>query len=129
MVAQHKGNGVQREYLLHLTMRNCKVNARSGSYSVNHSAEGEGGLVSKTSQFFFMEVYQEILWKWFKERHPTYSVSISQGLDTVRAKGLTVVHYKTFYDNLEKLYTSNKYILDHIWNSNETGCAASRERI
>jgi hypothetical protein len=47
-------------------------------------------------------------------------------LETARAKGLCKDNIKSFYDNLETLYSLHKYSPDRIWNCDESGTQAGK---
>jgi len=59
-------------------------------------------------------------WHWFKQRHPEISICLAEGLDISRAQGLTLTTYNSFYENLQSLYSKHNYLLNHIWNCDET---------
>jgi hypothetical protein len=49
------------------------------------------------------------------------TLRVSQALKTARAKGLCRDNVKSFYENLQTLYTLYQYTPDRIWNCNESG--------
>ena len=64
--------------------------------------------------------------KWWCQRHPELTTQVAQALDNARARGLTAENARTFYDNLEVLYTRHSFSLDQIWNYDEMGVEVGR---
>ena len=64
--------------------------------------------------------------KWFNRRHPNLTLRHSEGLEFSRAKGLCPENVRSFYSNLEHLYSKENYPAERIWNSDETGAQAGR---
>jgi hypothetical protein len=62
----------------------------------------------------------------WKRRHPELTLQVAQALEIARAKGLCKDNVKSFYDNLETLYSLHKYSPDQIWNCNESGAQARK---
>jgi hypothetical protein len=62
----------------------------------------------------------------WKRRHPELILRVAQALETARAKGLCKDNIKSFYDNLETLYSLHKYSPDRIWNCDESGTQAGK---
>jgi hypothetical protein len=54
--------------------------------------------------------------------HPKLSLCTPGALETARAKKLCEENIKSFYNNLETLYTLYKYPPHRLWNADETGC-------
>jgi hypothetical protein len=66
--------------------------------------------------------------KWFRKRHPKLVIRLAQGLDTNRTKNLNARTVSTFYNNLKELLDKHQYEPAQIWNADETGCQAGRNR-
>lgn len=64
--------------------------------------------------------------RWFRSRHPDLALRTPQGLDQNREKALNEVNVKTFYKNLQELYSSRSYQASHIWNVDKSGAQAGR---
>ena len=64
--------------------------------------------------------------KWFKRRHSNLTLRHSKGLEFSRAKGLCPENVRSFYSNLEQLYSKENYLAERIWNSDETSAQAGR---
>ena len=54
---------------------------------------------------------------------------IPQGLDLNRARNLCPSMVQSFYENLEDLYKQEEYQPSYIWNVDESGANASRNRM
>ena len=64
--------------------------------------------------------------RWWQRRHPELTLRASQALDTVRARGLCEENVKSFYNNLQELYTLHDYLPERIWNCDESGTQAGK---
>jgi hypothetical protein len=64
----------------------------------------------------------------WRRRHSGLTLRVSQALETARARGLCKDNVKSFYDNLHTLYNLYKYSLDRIWNCDELGAQAGKNR-
>jgi hypothetical protein len=62
----------------------------------------------------------------WKCRHPELSMRTSQALEVARARGMCELNVRSFYNNLEALYATNKYSPDRIWNCDESGAQAGK---
>ncbi|KAH9292343.1 hypothetical protein KI387_042469 [Taxus chinensis] len=65
-------------------------------------------------------------WYGFRRRHPDLTIRTAEGLDRDRAVMLRPRIVAAFYDNLQKMYTTNQYGPNKIWNCDETGVQAGR---
>jgi hypothetical protein len=63
---------------------------------------------------------------WRRRRHPKLTLRISQALETAKARGLCRDNVKSFYENLQTLYSLHKYTPDRIWNCDESGAQAGK---
>lgn len=66
--------------------------------------------------------------KWFHHRHPNLALQTVEGLDLARARNLCPDGVQSFYQNLVEMYQQHKYDTSHVWNCNETGVQAGRQR-
>jgi hypothetical protein len=48
-------------------------------------------------------------------------------LEVYKAQGLTTNTCKSFYTSLQALYNQHNYVLDYVWNIDETRTQAIRE--
>jgi hypothetical protein len=64
----------------------------------------------------------------WKRRRPELTLHASQVLETARARGLFEDNVKSFYDNLQTLYSMHNYSPDRIWNCDESGAQARKNR-
>lgn len=62
--------------------------------------------------------------RWWKRRHPDLTLRVSQALESARAKGLCEENVRSFYENLQHLYSMHEYAPDRIWNCDESGAHA-----
>ena len=51
---------------------------------------------------------------------------VSQALESARAKRLCEDNVRSFFENLQHLYSMHEYALDRIWNCDESGAQAGR---
>jgi hypothetical protein len=49
-------------------------------------------------------------------------------MDINQTQGLTIQFYQSFYQNLESLYNKHNYVINHIWNYDETCIQARRQQ-
>ena len=56
--------------------------------------------------------------------HPDLTLRVSQALESARAKGLREENVRSFFENLQHLYSMHEYQPDRIWNCNESGAQA-----
>ena len=66
--------------------------------------------------------------KWFRVRNPHLVLRQLQSLDSKRARALCPSNVERFYTNLESLYTQHHYEAQSIWNIDESGIQANRNR-
>jgi hypothetical protein len=66
--------------------------------------------------------------RWWRHRHPELTLRASQVVDAARAKGLCPSNVATFYDNLEQLHSENAYPPERVWNCDESGAQAGKEK-
>jgi hypothetical protein len=52
--------------------------------------------------------------RWFKRRHPKFTVRSLKGLENARVRALCPQNVSTLYDNLESVYTMHNYPLERI---------------
>jgi hypothetical protein len=64
--------------------------------------------------------------RWWKRRHPDLTLRVSQALESARAKGLCEENVRSFFENLQHLYSMHEYQPDRIWNCDESGGQAGR---
>jgi hypothetical protein len=64
--------------------------------------------------------------KWFRKRHPEFTLRQPQGLEMKRAKALCPENVASLYMNLSNLYDQNKYEPHQIWNIDESGAQACK---
>jgi hypothetical protein len=64
--------------------------------------------------------------KGWRRRHPKLTLRVSQALETARARGLCRDNVRSFYENLQTLYSMHKYTPDRIWNCDESGAQAGK---
>jgi hypothetical protein len=62
----------------------------------------------------------------WKRRHPKLTLRASQTLEIARTRGLCEDNVKSFYDNLQILYSTHNYSPDRIWNCDESGAQAGK---
>jgi hypothetical protein len=66
---------------------------------------------------------------WMREwrrQHPELTLRILQALEIARARGLYRDNVKSFYENVQILYSLHKYTPDRIWNCDESGVQARK---
>ena len=66
------------------------------------------------------------LMRWWKKRHLDLTLRVSQALESARAKGLCEENVRSFYNNLQHLYSRHQYTPERIWNCDESGAQASK---
>ena len=59
--------------------------------------------------------------RWWQRRHSELNLIASQALDTVKAGGLCEENVKSFYDNLQEMYTLHEYPPERICNCDKLG--------
>jgi hypothetical protein len=64
--------------------------------------------------------------KWFRKRHPEFTLRQPQGLEMKRTKALCPENVASLYMNLSNLYDQNKYEPHQIWNIDESGAQACK---
>ncbi len=64
--------------------------------------------------------------RWWKRRHLNLTLRVSQALESARARGLCEENVRSFYENLQHLYSLHQYSLDRIWNCDQSGAQAGR---
>jgi hypothetical protein len=62
----------------------------------------------------------------WRRRHPKLTFLVAQALEIARAKGLCRDNVRSFYGNLQTLYSLHKYTPDRIWNCDESGAQAGK---
>jgi hypothetical protein len=62
----------------------------------------------------------------WRQQHPELTLHVSQALETARARGFCGDNVRSFYENLQTLYTLYKYTPDRIWNCDESGAQARK---
>ena len=63
---------------------------------------------------------------WWKKRHPNLTLRVSQAMESARARGLCEENVRSFYENLQHLYSLHQYSPNRIWNCDESGAQAGR---
>ena len=64
--------------------------------------------------------------RWWQRRHPKLTLRASHTLNTIRARGLCEENVKSFYDNLQEMYTLYDYPPERTWNCDELETHASK---
>jgi hypothetical protein len=64
----------------------------------------------------------------WRQWHLELTLRISQALEIARARGLCRDNVRSFYENLQTLYSLYKYTLDCIWNCDESSAQAGKNR-
>jgi hypothetical protein len=64
--------------------------------------------------------------KWFRKRHPEFTLRQPQGLEMKRTKALCPENVASLYMNLSNLYDQNKYEPHQVWNIDESGAQACK---
>ena len=66
--------------------------------------------------------------KRFKIRIPNLTLRVAHGLEQGRAKGLCPKNIASLCGNLLGMYSRHNYLDIHIWNRDESGAKAERNR-
>jgi hypothetical protein len=64
--------------------------------------------------------------RWWKKRHPNLTLRVSQAMESARARGLCEDNVRSFYENLQHLYSLHQYSPNMIWNCDESGAQAGK---
>jgi len=76
----------------------------------------------------FTEGVPRLGWvKCFKRCHEELAMRKPQALEQKWARNICPKSMASFYENLQKLYDTHKYSLNHIWNCDESGAQAGRD--
>jgi hypothetical protein len=62
----------------------------------------------------------------FQERHPSIMAMYTRSCNIKRLEGVVSEKVQPFYNALSTLLATNKYLLRHIFNMDETGCAIGK---